>query len=190
MDRKQFQINGYASLFGNRQEALFIYSKFGDTRGYNRGCLKLSSLNTKLVNKIVSGNQLLSGPNYVLRGRDNFQPSSLDARLVEVFVGQKEFTSWLDENNFNDRFNLQNFVVANLILDSAIFARLSKPAYSYIRDGASLLVSRGYTDFSDSLKMYLVFPMASFTFLNFLKLLIAPMKVTFKFIGFIKDSKE
>lgn len=190
MDRKQFQINGYASLFGNPREALFIYSKFGDTRGYNEGCLKLSSLNTKLVNKIISGNQLLSGSNYVLRGRSNPRSLSLDARLVEVLVGQKEFTSWLDESNSNDKFNLQSFVISDLILDSAIFAKLSKPAYSYIGSNASLLASSGYMGFSNSLKMCLTFPIASFTFLNFLKLLITPMKITFKFMGFVKDSKE
>ena len=190
MDRKQFQLNGYASLFGNHQEALFVYSKFGDTRGYGKGKLKLSSLNTKLVNKIISGNQLLSGSNYALRGRSGPKELSSDARLAEVLLGKEEFTSWLDKNNFKDRFGLQNFIVSGLLLDSAVFTKLSKPLYSYIQSNASLLVSNGYSNLSNNLKMYLIFPVASFAFLNFLKLLLAPMKMTFGLIGFIKNNRE
>lgn len=189
MDRKQFRINGYSSLFGDHQGALFIYSKFGDTRGYGKGSLKLKSLNTKLVNKIISGNQLLSGSNYALRG-DNSQSLNSDARLVEVLVGQREFSFWLDKNNVNDRFSLQNFVVSGLILDSVIFGRLSKPIHSYTKSNASLLVSNDYTNFSNNLKMHLTFSVASFTFLNFLKLLLTPMKITFWLMGFIKSNNK
>lgn len=190
MDRKQFQINDYALLFGNPQEALFIYSKFGGTIGYGKGGLKLSSLNTKLVNKIISGNQLLSGSNYALRGRSGSRSFSPDSRLVEVLVDQGEFTSWLDKNNLSDRFRLQSLVVSGLILDSSVFTKVSKPVYSYIKSNASLLVSNEYTNLSNSLKMYLTFPVASFTFLNFLKFLMIPMKTTFGFMGFIKNNKE
>ena len=190
MDRKQFQINGYVSLFGNSREALFIYSKFGDIRGCDGRGSKLSSLNTKLVNKIISGNQLLSGSNYALRGRSDPRSLSPDSRLAEVLIDQGEFTSWLDKNNFSDKFRLQSLVVSGLILDSSVFTRLSKPVYSYIKSNASLLVSNEYTNLSNSLKMYLTFPAASFTFLNFLKLLMAPMKITFGFMGFIKNNKE
>ena len=190
MDRKQFQLNGYASLFGNHQEALFVYSKFGDTRGYGKGKLKLSSLNTKLINKIVSGNQLLSGSNYALRSRSGSQELNSDVRLVEVLTGQEEFTSWLDKNNFKDRFGLQNFIVSGLLLDSAVFTKLSKPVYSYIQSNAPLLVSNEYLNLSNNLKMHLTFPVASFTFLNFLKLLSVPMKITFGLMGFIKNNRE
>jgi len=190
MDRKQFQLSGYASLFGNHQEALFVYSKFGDIRGYDKGKLRLSSLNTKLINKIISGNQLLSGSNYALRGRGNTQEVSPDDRLVEILVGQKEFISWLGKNNYKDRFSLQSFMVSGLMLDSSIFAKLSKPVYSYIQSNASLLVSKGYSNLSNNLKMYLTFSAASFTFLNFLKLLLVPMKITFGLMSFIKNNGE
>jgi hypothetical protein len=190
MDRKQFQINGYVSLFGNSREALFIYSKFGDIRGHDAGSSKLSSLNTKLVNKIVSGNQLLSGSNYVLRRHGNSPLTNSDSGLAEAFINQREFTFWLDKHNFGDMFRLQNFIVSGLILDSFIFNELSKPVYSYIKSNASLLVSDGYANFSNNLKMYLTFPAASFTFLSFLKLLMTPMKITFGFMGFVKNNKE
>jgi|SRR5690554_6252436 hypothetical protein len=189
MDRKQFQINGYVSLFGNSREALFIYSKFGDIRGCDGRGSKLSSLNTKLVNKIISGNQLLSGPNYVLRRRGNSESTDSGSRLTEALVNQREFTSWLDKHNFGDMVSLQNLIVSGLILDSSTFNELSKPVYSYIKSNASLLALNEYENFSNNLKMYLTFPVASFTFLGFLQLLMTPMKITFGLVGFIKHNK-
>ncbi len=47
-----------------------------------------------------------------------------------------------------------------------------------------------YLNFSNSLKMYLIFPVISFTFLNFLKLLLVPMQITFRFMDLIKNNKK
>lgn len=191
MDKKQFQLNGYASLFGNPNAVLFVYSKFGDTKHYNKGKLKLNSLNTKLANKIMSGEQLLSGSNYALRPLDgDICAYDFDSRLIEVFAGQRAFAHWVDKNNFIDNFRLQSFIISGLILDSTVFFKLSKPLYFYIQNNISLLTLDKHLDFLDDLKMYLIFPVLGFTLLNFLKLLVVPLKTTFGFIDFIKNNKK
>lgn len=190
MNKKQFQLNDYASLFGNRYEALFIYSKFGNAQRYSEGNLKLNSLNTKLVNKIISSKQLLSGSNYALREHNNASKYNFDIRLAKILIEHRAFVLWLDKSSSGDRFKLQNFIVSGLMLDSTLFTKLTEPAYEYIRDNASLLSSNGYLNFSNNLKMYLIFPVLSFTFLNFLKLLLIPMQITFRFMGLIKDNKK
>lgn len=190
MNKKQFQLNGYASLFGNRYEALFIYSKFGNAQRYSEGNLKLSSLNTKLVNKIISSKQLLSGSNYALREYRNASEYNFDVSLAKILIGHKSFVLWLDKNSSGDRFRLQNFIVSGLMLDSNLFTKLTEPLYEYIRDNALLSSSNEYLNFSNSLKMYLIFPVISFTFLNFLKLLLVPMQITFRFMDLIKNNKK
>jgi len=189
MNKRQFQLNGYAALFGNYYDALFIYSKFGDIKHYNGAGLKLSNLNTKLVNKIMSGEQLLSGSNYALRGYNNTQAYNFDIRLTKVLEGQRAFVQWLEKNNFKDKFGLQNFIVSGLILDPDTFTKLSKPLYFYMQNNAIFLNSDRYQDLSNNLKMYLIFPVMSFALLNFLKLLLNPLKITLGAIGFIKNNK-
>ncbi len=190
MNKKQFQLNGYASLFGNHYEALFVYSKFGNAQRYSEGNLKLNSLNTKLVNKIISSKQLLSGSNYALRVHKNTSEYNFDIRLTKILIEHRAFVSWLDKSNSGDRFKLQNFIVSGLMLDSTLFTKLTKPMYTYIRDNTSLLSSNDYLNFLNNLRMYLIFPVISFTFLNFLKLLLVPMQITFRFMDLIKNNKK
>ncbi len=188
MNKRQFQLDGYASLFGNYYDALFIYSKFGSIGHYNKGKLKLTNLNTRLVNKIMFNNQLLSGSNYALRECNGTQGYNFDVRLTKVLEGQEAFTKWLEKNNFKNKLGLQNFIVSGLILDSSTFNRLTKPLYFYMQNNTLLLNLNRYEYFSSNLKMYLIFPIMTVTLLNFLKLLLNPLQTTLSTMNFIKNN--
>ena len=188
MNKRQFQLNGYASLFGNYYDALFIYSKFGSVGHYSEGKLKLTNLNTRLVNKIMFDNQLLSGSNYVLRECSGAKAHNFDVRLTKVLEGKEVFSKWLDKNNFKNKLRLQNFIVSGLILDSSTFNRLTRPLYFYMQNNILLLNLNQHLGFSNNLKMHLIFPIMSLTLLNFLKLLLNPLKATLSAISFIKNN--
>jgi hypothetical protein len=189
MNKRQFQLNGYATLFGNYSEALFIYSKFGNVRRYSEGDLKLSNLNRKLVNKIMSNGPLLAGSNYALSVSSNACNSNFDERLLNLLVGHNLFVHWLEKSNLKDKLGLQSLVISGLMFGVGIFNLLSKPLNLYIKNNKMLLSSGKHLGFSNSLKIYLILPVMSFTLLSFLKLLLIPFKTTFGLINFARIKK-
>jgi hypothetical protein len=190
MNKRQFRLNGYVSLFGNYSEALFIYSKFGNIKHYSESGFKLSNLNTKLVNKIMLNRPLLAGSNYAFLSNNSALESNFDNKLINLLFGHDLFVRWLEKNNFKSKFGLQNFIVSGLVLDLNMFNVLSKPLNFHLQSNSSLLNSSSHLDFSNNLKMYLIFPIVSLTLLNFLKLLLNPLKITFGFLGFVKMIKK